>query len=72
MSTPTTPVTNIDRINEREQNMEYDEDVFYYSASNTLSDWDPKGRAPFVSVEQITQLESDDSLLEFFLPTEFS
>ncbi|CEF61739.1 PAS domain-containing protein [Strongyloides ratti] len=72
VSTPTTPVTNIDRINEREQNMEYDEDVFYYSASNTLSDWDPKGRAPFVSVEQITQLESDDSLLEFFLPTEFS
>uniref|UniRef100_A0A913ICY8 PAS domain-containing protein n=1 Tax=Strongyloides stercoralis TaxID=6248 RepID=A0A913ICY8_STRER len=57
---------------EREQNMEYDEDVFFYSASNSINDWDPKGRAPFVSVEQITQLESDDSLLEFFLPTEFS
>lgn len=72
LSTPSTLTTHIDRLNEREQNMEYDEDVFFYSASNSINDWDPKGRAPFVSVEQITQLESDDSLLEFFLPTEFS
>uniref|UniRef100_A0A0N4ZP85 PAS domain-containing protein n=1 Tax=Parastrongyloides trichosuri TaxID=131310 RepID=A0A0N4ZP85_PARTI len=43
----------------------YDDDIIF----NSLNDFDSKGRAPYVSVDQITQLESDDSLLEFFLPS---